>query len=236
MTTSPPSFARPRPGTQPPYLYSDYASTVKRAPHRAPIRFEHTLSEVTGPVFADGWAGPDATDLTRQHKGAPLGERIIVEGRVLDEEGRPVAGTLIELWQCNAAGRYHHPVDQHDAPLDPNFTGAGQVVSGRDGSYRFLTIKPGAYPWRNSPNAWRPAHIHLGVFGPGFATRVVTQMYFPGDPLLAYDPIFQSTADAAARERLICSYDPALSEAEWALGYRFDLVLRGPGATPTDPA
>jgi protocatechuate 3,4-dioxygenase, beta subunit len=236
MTTSPPSFARPRPGTQPPYLYPDYASTVKRSPHRAPIRFEHTLSEVTGPVFADGWAGPDATDLTRQHKGAPLGERIIVEGRVLDEEGRPVAGTLIELWQCNAAGRYHHPVDQHDAPLDPNFTGAGQVVSGRDGSYRFLTIKPGAYPWRNSPNAWRPAHIHLGVFGPGFATRVVTQMYFPGDPLLAYDPIFQSTADAAARERLICSYDPALSEAEWALGYRFDLVLRGPGATPTDPA
>jgi protocatechuate 3,4-dioxygenase, beta subunit len=236
MTTSPPSFIRPRPGTQPPYLYPDYASTVKRAPKRTPIRFEHTLSEVTGPVFADGWAGPDATDLTRQHKGAPLGERIIVEGRVLDEGGRPVAGTLIELWQCNAAGRYHHPVDQHDAPLDPNFTGAGQVVSGRDGSYRFLTIKPGAYPWRNSPNAWRPAHIHLGVFGPGFATRVVTQMYFPGDPLLAYDPIFQSTADAAARERLICSYDPELSESEWALGYRFDLVLRGRDATPTDPA
>ncbi len=236
MTTSPPPFARPRPGTQPPYLYPDYASTVKRAPNRAPIRFDHTLSEVTGPVFAGGWAGPDATDLTRTHPGAPLGERIIVEGRVLDAEGRPVAGTLIELWQCNAAGRYHHPVDQHDAPLDPNFTGAGQVVSGPDGSYRFLTIKPGAYPWRNSPNAWRPAHIHFGVFGPGFATRLVTQMYFPGDPLLAYDPIFQSTADADARERLISRYDPALSEAEWALGYRFDLVLRGRDATPADPA
>ena len=236
MTATPPPFARPGSGTQPPYLYPDYASTVKRAPKRAPIRFEHTLSELTGPVFTDHWAGPDATDLTRQHKGAPLGERMILAGRVLDEDGRPVPGTLIELWQCNAAGRYHHPVDQHDAPLDPNFTGAGQVVSGPNGEYRFLTIKPGAYPWRNTPNAWRPAHIHLGVFGPGFATRLVTQMYFPGDPLLAYDPIFQSTADLAARERLVSHYDPALSEAEWALGYRFDLVLRGRDATPADPA
>jgi protocatechuate 3,4-dioxygenase beta subunit len=235
MSTSPAPFLRPRSGTQPPTLYPDYQSTQKRAPKRAPIRFEHTLSELTGPFFADRWAGPDATDLTTQHKGAPLGERIIVEGRVLDEDGRPLPGTLIELWQCNAAGRYHHPVDQHDAPLDPNFTGAGQVVSGPDGGYRFLTIKPGAYPWRNTPNAWRPAHIHLGVFGPGFATRLVTQMYFPGDPLLAYDPIFRSTADAAARERLICSYEPDLSEAEWALGYRFDLVLRGRDATPVDP-
>ncbi|MGH7736086.1 MAG: protocatechuate 3,4-dioxygenase subunit beta [Gemmatimonadales bacterium] len=238
MTASPLSplpFARPGPGTQPPDLYPDYASTVKRAPSRAPIPFEHTLSEVTGPVFADRWAGPDATDLTHQHAGAPLGERIIVAGRVLDEDGRPVPGTLLELWQCNAAGRYHHPVDQHDAPLDPNFTGAGQVVTGADGAYRFLTIKPGAYPWRNTPNAWRPAHIHLGVFGAGFVTRLVTQMYFPGDPLLEYDPIFQSTADAEARERLVSRYDPALSEAEWALGYRFDLVLRGRAATPVDP-
>ncbi|MGE0260445.1 MAG: protocatechuate 3,4-dioxygenase subunit beta, partial [Alphaproteobacteria bacterium] len=147
-------FARPRPGTTPPYYYPDYQSTQKRAPRRPPIRFEHTLSEATGPDFADGWAGPDNTDLTRQHQGEPLGERIIVTGRVLDEDGRPVPGTLIELWQCNAAGRYHHLVDQHDAPLDPNFTGAGQVVTGRDGGYRFLTIKPGAYPWRNTPNAW----------------------------------------------------------------------------------
>ena len=146
---------------------------------------------------------------------------------MLDEDGRPVPGTLVELWQCNSAGRYHHPVDQHDAPLDPNFTGVGQVVSGADGSWRFVTIKPGAYPWRNTPNAWRPAHIHFGIFGPGFVTRVVTQMYFPGDPLLALDPIYQSTADTAARERLIADYDPNLSEAEWALGYRWDIVLRG---------
>jgi len=228
-------FSRPRSGTQPPSLYPDYASTVKRAPRRAPVRLDHTLSEVTGPSFADGWAGPALVDLTTQHTGAPLGERIIVAGRVLDEDGRPVPGTLVELWQCNSAGRYHHPVDQHDAPLDPNFTGVGQAVSGADGTWRFLTIKPGAYPWRNTPNAWRPAHIHFGVFGPGFATRVVTQMYFPGDPLLALDPIYQSTADIEARERLIAAYDPNLSEAEWALGYRWDIVLRGRAATPTDP-
>lgn len=228
-------FARPRAGTQPPVLYPDYQSTQKRAPQRPPIHFAHTLSEMTGPSFGGGWAGPDATDLTKQHRGEPLGERIIVEGRVLDEAGRPVPGTLLELWQCNSAGRYHHPVDQHDAPLDPNFTGAGQVVTGADGGYRFLTIKPGAYPWRNQPNAWRPAHIHFGVFGAGFVTRLVTQMYFPGDPLLEYDPIYQSTADTDARERLICRYDPDLSEAEWALGYRFDLVLRGRAATPADP-
>jgi protocatechuate 3,4-dioxygenase beta subunit len=236
MAASPPPFVRPRDGTQPPYLYPDYGSTVKRAPKRAPVRLEHTLSEITGPTFSGDWFGPEATDLTRQHAGAPLGERIIVAGRVLDEDGRPVAATLVELWQCNAAGRYHHPVDQHDAPLDPNFTGAGQAITDSDGRYRFLTIKPGAYPWRNSPNAWRPAHIHFGVMGPGFATRVVTQMYFPGDPLLAYDPIFQSTADADARQRLVSHYDPDLSEAEWALGYRFDLVLRGREATPPDPA
>ena len=228
-------FAHPREGTQPPYLYPDYASTVKRAPKRAPLRFEPTLSEVTGPTFEAAWAGPEATDLTRQHSGAPLGERIIVAGRVLDEDSRPVPGTLVELWQCNAAGRYHHPVDQHDAPLDPNFTGAGQVVTDDDGNYRFVTIKPGAYPWRNTHNAWRAAHIHFSVFGPAFATRIITQMYFPGDPLMGYDPIYQSTADPVARERLVSHYDPKLSEAEWALGYRWDLVLRGREATPQDP-
>src|SRR5258706_6598938 len=235
MDVSTLAFARSLEETQPPSLYPDYGSTIKRSPKRALIRLEHTLSEVTGPGFTDGWAGPEVTDLTRQHKGEPIGERIIVAGRILDEDARPVPGTLVELWQCNAAGRYHHPIDQHDAPLDPNFTGVGQAVTDEDGNYRFLTIKPGAYPWRNTPNAWRPAHLHFGVFGAGFATRIVTQMYFPGDPLLALDPIFQSTADAAARERLISQYDPELSEAEWALGYHFDLVLRGRQATPLDP-
>ena len=233
-TTDPRPYAGPPQGGQPPYLHAAYGSTVKRAPSRKPLRLERTLSEVTGPSFADFWAGPNAADLTRQHKGEPLGERMILAGTVRDGDGRPVADTLIELWQCNSAGRYIHARDQHNAPLDPNFTGAGQVVTDARGEYRFLTIKPGAYPWRNTHNAWRPAHIHFSVFGPAFATRLVTQMYFPGDPLLALDPIFQSTADADSRERLISRYDPALSEAEFALGYRFDIVLRGRAATPME--
>jgi protocatechuate 3,4-dioxygenase beta subunit len=227
-------FARPNPGGQPPYLHPDYGSTVKRAPQHAPIRLEQTLTEITGPMFAGGWAGVDLVDLTQGHAGPPLGERIIVAGRVLDEDARPVASTLVELWQCNAAGRYRHPVDQHDAPLDPNFDGVGQAVTNAQGEYRFLTIKPGAYPWRNTYNSWRPAHIHFGIFGPAFATRLITQMYFPGDPLLAFDAIYLGTADERARERLIADYDPNLSEAEWALGYRFDFVLRGREATPME--
>src|SRR5277367_1935054 len=219
-------FAHSPRGAQPPYLHPDYGSTVKRAPKNPSIRLEQTLTEVTGPVLADGWAGPDAVDLTRGHEGAPLGERIIIAGRVLDEDTRPVPGTLLELWQCNAAGRYRHPVDQHDAPLDPNFDGVGQVVTNERGEYR----------WRYTQNSWRPAHIHFGVFGPAFATRLITQMYFPGDPLLALDAIYLGTADKVARERLISAYDPDLSEAEWALGYRFDIVLRGRQATPTESA
>jgi protocatechuate 3,4-dioxygenase, beta subunit len=234
MTATVRPFARTPAARQPPYLHPDYASTLTRSPRRPPIRLDHSLTEATGPVFAGGWAGPDAADLTRCHRGEPLGERMILAGRILDEDARPVPGTLIELWQCNAAGRYRHPVDQHDAPLDANFDGVGQIVSNAEGAFRFLTIKPGAYPWRNTPNAWRPAHIHFGVFGPAFATRLVTQMYFPGDPLLAYDAIYNSVADKAARERLICAYDPELSEAEWALGYRFDIVLRGREATPME--
>jgi protocatechuate 3,4-dioxygenase, beta subunit len=229
-------FAAFREEAQPPYLHPDYASTLKRAPKHVPLRLEQTLTEITGPDFGDGWAGPDAVDLTCRHKGAPLGERIIVAGRVLDEEAKPVPRTLVELWQCNAAGRYRHPVDQHDAPLDPNFDGVGQVTTNARGEYRFLTIKPGAYPWRNTYNSWRPAHLHFGIFGPAYATRLVTQMYFPGDPLLALDPIFLGTADREARERLISAYDPNLSEAEWALGYRFDIVLRGRVATPMENA
>jgi protocatechuate 3,4-dioxygenase, beta subunit len=234
MATTIRAFARVREGAQPPYLHPDYGSTVKRAPKHPPIRLEQTLSEVTGPIFSNGWAGTDIVDLTSRRKDAPLGERIIIAGCVLDEDAKPVPGTLVELWQCNAAGRYRHPVDQHDAPLDPNFDGIGQVVTDARGEYRFLTIKPGAYPWRNTYNSWRPAHIHFGVFGPAFATRLVTQMYFPGDPLLALDPIFLGTADPEARQRLISVYDPNLSEAEWALGYRFDIVLRGRAGTPME--
>jgi protocatechuate 3,4-dioxygenase beta subunit len=226
-------FMPPPEGTQPPYLHPPYASTTKRAPKRPPIRLEQTLSEATGPLFADHWAGPDSADLTTR---GPIGERIIVAGRVLDADARPVPATLVELWQCNSAGRYRHPVDQHDAPLDPNFEGAGQVVTNDRGEYRFLTILPGAYPWRNTPNAWRPAHIHFGVYGPAFATRLITQMYFPGDPLLPLDAIFMGVADERARERLVATYDPELSEAEGALGYRFDIGLRGRAATPMQDA
>ena len=236
MTTTIRPFAPVPGGAQPPYLHADYGSTRKRAPNHQPIRLEQTLTEVTGPVFADGWAGPEVVDLTRIRAGMPLGERIIVAGRVLDGDARPVPRTLVELWQCNAAGRYRHPVDQHDAPLDPNFDGVGQAMTNERGEYRFVTIKPGAYPWRNTYNSWRPAHLHFGVFGPAFATRLVTQMYFPGDPLLAFDPIFLGTAEPEARARLISAYDPKLSEAEWALGYRFDIVLRGRVATPMEHA
>jgi protocatechuate 3,4-dioxygenase beta subunit len=227
-------YIHEKPGNHPPYLYPDYASTVKRAPKRPLIALEQTLSEVTGPGAA--WAGANAADLTRWGRGEPLGERIIVAGRVLDENGRAVPGTVVELWQANSAGRYLHEVDQHNAPLDPNFFGKGHVVTDADGSYRFLTVKPGAYPWRNTYNSWRPQHLHFSVFGPAAATRLVTQMYFPGDPLLAFDSIYNSAADAEARRRLICEYDHDLSEAEFALGYRFDIVLRGRAGTPMDPS
>jgi len=215
--------------------YPGYRSTIKRAPTRPLVLLPHTLSETTGPVFGADDVAPGDHDLTAGHPGQPLGERIVVSGRLLDENARPVAHALIEMWQANAAGRYAHSIDDHDAPLDPNFTGGGRALTDAEGNYRFLTIKPGAYPWRNHYNAWRPAHLHFSLFGLGLVQRLVTQMYFPGDPLLQYDPIFQSTADEAARERLICSYEPELSEPEWALGYRFDLVLRGRAATPTDP-
>jgi protocatechuate 3,4-dioxygenase beta subunit len=192
----------------------------------------HTLSELSGPIYGHDSVSENDSDLTRQHAGPPLGERIIVSGRVLDEDGRPLPETLIEIWQANAAGRYIHTIDQHPAPLDPNFSGAGRAVTDSEGRYTFTTVKPGAYPWRNHPNAWRPAHIHLSLFGPSFLSRLVTQMYFPGDPLFAFDPIFNAIADDRARARLIARFDLALTKPEWALGYRFDIVLRGRQATP----
>ncbi len=211
-----------------------YGSTVRRAPSQPLILLPHTLSETTGPVFGHSAVGAGDSDLTRQHGGEPLGERIIVSGRVLDEDGRPVPHTLIEIWQANAGGRYVHVRDQHPAPLDPNFTGAGRALTDAEGRYRFVTVKPGAYPWRNHHNAWRPAHIHFSLFGPSFLSRVITQMYFPGDPLFKYDPIFQSITDAQVRDRLVSRFDLATTEPEWALGYQFDIVLRGRNATPVE--
>lgn len=217
--------------TQPPLLYPPYGATVSRAPRQPLILLPHTLSEVTGPVFGHGDIKETDNDLTRQHAGEPIGERIIVSGRVLDDGGRPVPNTLIEVWQCNAAGRYRHKVDQHDAPLDPNFSGAGRTLTDATGNYRFVTIKPGAYPWGNHPNAWRPAHIHFSLFGTAFATRLVTQMYFPGDPLFPFDPIFNSVPDEKARQRLISKFDMESTRPDWALAFRFDIILRGREAT-----
>jgi protocatechuate 3,4-dioxygenase beta subunit len=225
---------RPPEGTHPRNDFAGYRSTALRHPKEPLVLIPQTLSELTGPVYGYGKIGPVDHDLTRQHAGEPLGERIIVEGRVLDGDGRAVPHTLVELWQANAAGRYIHKVDQHPAPIDPNFTGAGRVITDADGRYRFVTIKPGAYPWKNHPNAWRPAHLHLSLFGQNFTTRLVTQMYFPGDPLMPFDPIFNSVPDARARERMISRFDLDLTEPEWALGYRFDIVLRGRDATPME--
>jgi protocatechuate 3,4-dioxygenase beta subunit len=218
----------------PPYLHPDYVATRTRAPKRPLLLLPHTLSEVTGPVYGHERIGELDHDLTRQHEGEPIGERIILHGRVLDGDGRPVRGTLVEIWQANAAGRYKHVVDGHPAPLDPNFTGAGRCLTDDEGKYRFITVKPGAYPWPNHPNAWRAQHIHISVFGPAFATRLVTQMYFPGDPLFFQDPIFHSVRDPRDRDRLVSAFDLDNTIEEWALAYRFDIVLRGREATPME--
>ena len=230
--TSVTGYRREAAESRPPLDYPGYGSTRLRAPTRPPILLPHSLSEITGPVYGHEGVGPLDHDLTRRHDREPLGERIVVGGRVLDGDGRPVRNTLVEIWQANAAGRYIHAADQHPAPLDPNFTGAGRTVTDDDGRYRFITIKPGAYPWGNHENAWRPAHIHFSLFGPAFATRLVTQMYFPGDPLFAYDPIFNSVRDPRARERMVSAFDMDSTVPEWALGYRFDIVLRGREPTP----
>ncbi len=218
----------------PPYLHPDYVATRTRSPKRPLLLLPHTLSEVTGPVYGHDRIGELDHDLTRQHDGEPIGERVILHGRVLDGDGRPVRGTLVEIWQANAAGRYKHVVDGHPAPLDPNFTGAGRCLTDAEGNYRFITIKPGAYPWPNHPNAWRAQHVHFSVFGPAFATRLVTQMYFPGDPLFFQDPIFHSVRDPSHRDRMISAFDLDNTVEEWALAYRFDIVLRGREATPME--
>jgi len=225
-------YSRTPDGTQPGYLHEAYRSTHRRAPRQPLIFLPHTLSELTGPVYGHNPLGEADNDLTRHFPDPPQGERIVVAGRVMDEDGRGVPNAMVEIWQANAAGRYRHSRDNHPAPLDPNFLGAGRVLTDSEGNYRFLTIKPGAYPWRNHHNAWRPAHIHFSLFGSALVSRLITQMYFPKDPLIPLDPIINSIPDNVARERLVSSFDLALTEPEWALGYRFDIVLRGRRATP----
>ncbi|HET7420182.1 MAG TPA: protocatechuate 3,4-dioxygenase subunit beta [Candidatus Dormibacteraeota bacterium] len=223
------------PDFEPPYLHPDYRATVLRAPSHPPVRLPHEwFHHAPGPAFGRISVRPDDADLTRQHPGEPLGERIVLSGRVTDSDGRPVRGTLIEVWQANAAGRYADPADQHPAPLDPNFTGAGRCLTDDEGRYRFVTVKPGAYPWRNHANAWRPAHVHFSLFGPALGSRLVTQMYFPGDPLIPLDPILGSIADPRGRALLIAAFDLETTLPEWALGYRWDIVLRGRDATPME--
>lgn len=222
-------------GAHPDLLYPPYGSSVQRAPQQRLVPLPAAATEMSGPRFDNTVLYPHHDDLTRQVDGGePVGQRIIVTGKVLDENGDPLPNTLIELWQCNAAGRYHHEVDDHDAPLDPYFRGGGRVLTDADGRYRFTTIRPGAYPWRNHKNAWRPGHIHFSVFGHTMLERLVTQMYFPDDPLLGYDPIFNSVPSERARERLVSHFDMEVTQPEWALGYVFDIVLRGPEATPAN--
>lgn len=221
------------PGVYPELIYPSYKSTVKRGPQQpalrivAPVPVAHNIAPSPRILL------PHDMDLTAQGEGEPLGEKIVVTGRVVDEDGKPVRNSLLEVWQCNAAGRYRHKRDQHNAPLDPNFNGWGKMMTDDEGRYRFVTIKPGPYPWGNHDKAWRPAHIHFSLFGNVYAQRLVTQMYFPNDPLFDYDPIFQSIPDLAARQRLISRFSIEETVSDQMLGYVFDIVLRGRDATPT---
>ncbi len=228
--------AADRPARQPRLAFPPYRSSILRHPTKDPHPADPEGAELVAPVFGHCDVDPLEADLTVQHGGEPIGERIVVQGRVLDGDGRPVRRQLVEVWQANAAGRYLHRRDRHPAPADPNFTGAGRCLTDDEGGYRFVTIKPGPYPWRNHHNAWRPAHIHFSLFGSEFTQRLVTQMYFPADPLFALDPIAQSITDPQARQRLVAAYDHDLSEPEWLLGYRWDVVLTGAHRTPVEAA
>ena len=228
-------YRRDEPGVHPALDDEGYKSARLRHPRQPLVYLPHTVTEVSGPQLGPERVTGDLDhDLTRQHEGEPLGERIVVSGRVLDGDGRPMRGTLVEIWQANAAGRYLHKGDQHPAPLDPNFSGAGRCVTDDDGRYEFITIKPGAYPWGNHPNAWRPQHIHFSLLGQAFAQRLVTQMYFPGDPLFAFDPIYNSVRDPQGRARMVSRFDIERTRPDWALAYDFDIVLRGPESTPIE--
>jgi protocatechuate 3,4-dioxygenase, beta subunit len=231
-----PSYPREQVGVDPPLDYEGYGSTELRHPLNPLVVLPQMLTEVTGPVLGEGRVGPTDHDLTVQHEGEPIGQRIQVSGRLLDSDGRAIPNALVEVWQANASGRYKHGNDDWPAPLDPNFTGAGRCVTDDQGRYTFTTIKPGPYPWGNHHNAWRPAHIHFSLLGRAFAQRLVTQMYFPGDPFFAYDPIFNSVRDPRARERMIAQFRIHETVPNWAQAYEFDLFLRGPAAAVFEEA
>ena len=226
-----PRYPRPAAEDLTPVGFPDYRSTGARAPLHAPVDLPQRLTEITGPLLGEGRVTAADADLTRQHDGEPQGQRIIVHGRVLDSDGRPVPHTLVEIWQANAGGRYRHVVDNWPSPLDPNFTGLGRTITDDQGRYEFVTIKPGAYPWGNHDNAWRPAHIHFSLFGRAFIQRLVTQMYFPDDPLFFQDPIFNAIPESA-RHLAISRFDYERTEASWALAFEWDIVLRGSAQTP----
>ena len=234
---TPSSYVREGEGIHPPLDSPGYKSTRLRHPKQPLIYLPQSITELTGPALGSAETiGQLDHDLTRQHDGEPIGERMTVSGRVFDSEGKPLRNTLVEIWQANACGRYRHRWDRFPAPLDPNFTGAGRCVTDDEGRYRFVTIKPGPYPWGNHYNAWRPAHIHFSLLGRAFVQRLVTQMYFPSDPLFPYDPIFNAIPDPAARDRLISRFSIRDTQPDWALAYEFDIYLRGPGATPFEEA
>ena len=230
----PRAFRRDDAGAHPPLDYPPYKSTGLRHPRQPLVHLPHTITELTGPVLGRERVGELDHDLTRQHPGEPIGERITISGRLLDGDGRPIPDALVEVWQANAGGRYRHRWDQWPSPLDPNFSGAGRCVTDAEGRYRFVTIKPGPYPWGNHHNAWRPAHVHFSLLGTAFAQRLITQMYFPGDPLFPYDPIFNSVRDPRARERMVSSFSIEHSQDNWALAYEWDIVLRGRDETPME--
>jgi protocatechuate 3,4-dioxygenase beta subunit len=226
--------AAPAGETRPRTDFPPYRSSALRHPTKDLRHADPEGVELVAPAFGPSDVDPLEADLTIQAGGEPIGERMVVTGRVLDGDGRPVRHQLVEVWQANAAGRYVHKRDQHHAPVDPHFTGVGRCLTDGDGVYRFTTVKPGPYPWRNHDNAWRPAHIHFSLFGTEFTQRLVTQMYFPGDPLFSLDPILQSVTDQQARDRLVAAYDHELTQHEWATGYRWDIVLTGAHATPLE--
>lgn len=237
IADTPGNYLRPPEQEDPPLNYPPYKSTQLRHPEQPLVYLPHTITETTGPALGDALhVTPQDADLTRQHDGEPIGFRISVSGRVFDTEGKPLRHTLVEVWQANACGRYRHRWDNWPAPLDPNFSGAGRCVTDDEGRYRFLTIQPGPYPWGNHYNAWRPAHIHFSLMGRAFAQRLVTQMYFPGDPFFPYDPIFNAVRDEKTRNRMISTFSIHGTQPDWAAAYEWDIYLRGPAATPFEQA